>query len=195
MVPDPIEYPPSGAPAPFPDILPTDGMRLLLRYWLSARDRAAMPRRPVFDPLHFPELLPLLQLHERRPDGRYLCRVSGTEVVAVSGHESTGHYLDEVVPPGHRANRTAIFDRSLEAGLPLFYAGRLSVPGREWQPLQRLLLPLADRQGQPRFQLSLLHFEMRQPMMPPLAEASDGLVAQRMMTPAEIDYCTQQSTP
>lgn len=195
MVPDPIDYPPSGAPPPFPDILPTDGMRLLLRYWVSAREQGAIPRRPAFDPLRYPELLPLLQLHERQAGGRYLCRVSGTEVVAVSGHESTGHYLDELLQPGHRARRTAAFDQSLDAGLPLFYAGRLTVPGREWQPLQRLLLPLADRQGQPRFQLSLLHFEPLPSAMPPLAEAGDGLVTQRMMTPEELDHCIQQSTP
>lgn len=198
MAPDPIDCPPcSAAPAAtsFMRALPTDGMRILLRYWVAAREGTMMPRRPVFDPLRFPDMMPLMQLHERKSNGRYLCRVSGTEVVAVSGHESTGRHLDEVVLPGHQASRTALFDRSLETGLPLFYDGRLMVQGREWKRLQRLLLPLADEQGVPRFLLSLLHFERLQPVAPPISDENHGIMSLRTMTQEEIDYCSQQSTP
>ncbi len=195
MAPAPIDGKPAVPPLPFLRSLPTEGMRILLRYWVAARAGTAMPRRPIFDPLRFPDMLPLLQLHERKPDGRYLCRVSGTEVVAAAGYESTGRYLDEVVLPGHQASRTALFDRSLESGLPLFYDGRLMVQDRDWKRLQRLLLPLADAHGQPRFQLSLLHFERLQPVMPALSDENHGIASVQMMTPDEIAYCTQQSTP
>jgi hypothetical protein len=186
MAPDLIHHQPFGALPPFLRALPTDGMRSLLRHWAALREGAAMPRRPVFDPLRFPEMMPLMQLHERKGDGRYLCRVSGTEVVAASGYESTGRYLDEVVLPGHQASRTAIFDRSLEAGLPLLYDGRLMVQDRDWKRLQRLLLPLADRHGHPRFLLSLLHFERLQPVIQPLTDENHGILSLRMMTPAEL---------
>lgn len=196
MAQDPLDHQSAGvAPPPFLRMLPTDGMRLLLCYWAAARDGTAMPRRPVFDPLRFPDLMPLMQLHERKAGGRYLCRVSGTEVVAASGYESTGRYLDEVVLNGHQASRAVLFDRCLASGLPLFYDGRLMVPDREWKRLQRLLLPLADEHGQPRFLLSLLHFARLQPVMPPLSDENHGIMSLQTITPAEIDHCAQQSTP
>lgn len=195
MAPDPIGHQPPDALPPFLRALPTDGMRALLQYWVAAREGAAMPRRPVFDPLRFPEMMPLMQLHERKADGRYLCRVSGTEIVAAIGSESTGRHLDEVVLPQHLESRAVLFDRCLDEGLPLLYDGRLTVPDREWKRVQRLLLPLADRHGQPRFLLSLLHFERLQTVMPPISDANHGIISLRAMTAAEVDHCAQQSTP
>ena len=188
MAPEPIDSPPArpAGAAAFLRALPTDSMRDMLRYWSAAREGEAMPRRPAFDPLRFPELMPLMQMHERKDGGRYLCRVSGTEIVAAFGYESTGRYLDELVVPEHLSSRTALFDQVLGDGLPLLYDGRLVVPDRDWKRFQRLLLPLADAQGQPRFLLSLLHFDRLQPVKAPLADGSHGILSLRSATPAEL---------
>jgi hypothetical protein len=141
-----------------PDILPLEGMRLMLRHWAAARGNGKLPLRPPFDPLHCPSLLRVIQMHERKQNGRFLCRVSGTGVVEAYGFESTGRYMDETVNPVDLASRTAIMNHAIDHGAPIYYTGRLVIPGCEWKGMQRLLLPFADQDGHRCFLLSILNF-------------------------------------
>lgn len=161
------------APASFAERLSNDGMRQLLRYWVACRGHMPLPRRPQFDPLRFRKLLPHMQLHERKPDGRYLCKVSGTAVVEAYGFESTNRYVDDVINPSHLKSRIAILDETLDGGRPVFYAGSLVLAGREWQGFQRLALPVADADGAARFIFSLLDFTRRPPQAEPIPGLAD----------------------
>ncbi|MGM0561304.1 MAG: PAS domain-containing protein [Pseudomonadota bacterium] len=115
----------------------------LLDYWCDKRGES-VPRKSEIDPLDIPALLPFIQIHARQADGRYLCRLSGTAIVEALAMETTGQYLDEILPPHHLKSRTAILDRCLKRGLPSFYSGRLAMPGREFLPFHRLVLPLRN---------------------------------------------------
>lgn len=185
MAPDQIE-PDFRSSDRFVDRLPLAGMRRLFADWLVQRGGAAMPRRTGFDPLRFPDLISSLQLHERQADGRYFCRVSGGDIVAAFGYESTGRHLDEVVLPDHLASRVALFDEALNDALPLLYEGHLVVRARDWKQFQRLLLPYADSDGTPRFLVSVLRFERLQPIARPGGTDRHGLGRISRPGPADL---------
>ncbi|MFC4349936.1 PAS domain-containing protein [Fodinicurvata halophila] len=114
----------------------------LLDYWCSKRG-SGVPRKTDIDPVEIPALLPFIQIHARQENGRYLCRLSGTAMVEALDMETTGRCLDEFLPERHLKSRTKILDRSLHSGMPIFYTGRLALPGREFLPFRRLILPLS----------------------------------------------------
>lgn len=150
--------------AAFLDRLPADSMRRMLRHWNEARGGETVPRRPPFNPMLLPDQLALVQLHERKADGRFLCRVSGTAIVEAFGFESTGRHVDEMVHPAHLESRLAILNDTLRHGSPVFYTGRLMIPLCRWKGIQRLIMPFADANGDRRFILSMLHFLTQQPI-------------------------------
>lgn len=130
------------AGAAFLDLLPSDGMRVMLRHWAECRPTSgALPQRPPFNPLLVPRELQNIQLHERHAGDRYFCRVSGSHIVAVLGFESTNRYVDQVIAAAHLKSRTALLNEALDSGRPIFYSGTLAIPGSEWRGMHRLLLP------------------------------------------------------
>lgn len=152
----------------FSEQLSSDGMRAMLRYWVSCRAGRSVPQRPAFEPTHLPELLPHIQLHERKEDGRYLCRVSGTAVVEAYGFESSNRYVGDVINPANLRSRVAILDESLLSGRPIYYEGSLVLMGCDWKGCNRLVLPLADADGRSRFILSVLDFSRCPPQNRPI---------------------------
>jgi hypothetical protein len=152
--------------------------RALLGYWLGKRADGVPPRAAI-DPAEIPKLLRDLQLHERMADGRYLCRLSGSAVVAALGLDSTGRYADEIVAPRSWPSRKAMFDRALQDRRPVLYRARITVPGKEWRAYRRLLLPLARQAVD--ILLSSVHFEVAP--SPPLP--SDRSVLEQHVMPAE----------
>lgn len=140
----------------FHDALPTEGMRSMLRHWIDCRTGTALPQRPPFNPLLLPRELQSIQLHERHADDRYLCRVSGSHIVAVLGFESTNRYIDEVISAAQLKSRTALLNEALDLGRPIFYSGMLAIRGSEWRGMRRLLLPFMK--GDMPCLLSMLRF-------------------------------------
>lgn len=166
--------------AAFLNSLPADGMRRMLRHWDESRGGETVPRQPPFNPMLLPEQLALIQLHERKADGRFLCRVSGTAIVEAFGFESTGRHVDEMVHPAHLESRIAILDETLRHGSPIFYSGRLLLPLCRWKGIQRLIMPFADANGDRRFILSIVHFLTQQPAN----TDADDIAAKRLALPA-----------
>lgn len=142
----------------FRQSLPHARFTRLLDYWCGKRG-PGVPRKADIDPVEIPALLPFIQIHARQQDGRYLCRLSGTAMVEALGTETTGRYLDEILPARHLKTRTRILDRSLHSGMPIFYAGRLALPGREFLPFRRLILPLSTGDGEADCALTLATVE------------------------------------
>jgi hypothetical protein len=112
----------------------------LFDYWQGRRDDAMPPRRGSIDPADIPALLPNLQLHMQEPDGRFLCRLSGTAITRLFGFDETGCRADELPLPDGRGE--APFGRVVAHGAPLLYRAHVTVPGREWRSYRRLMLPL-----------------------------------------------------
>lgn len=143
----PAGFHPDGIPEPsdsfFRQSLPHARFTGLLDYWCSKRE-SQVPHKSDIDPVEIPGQLPFIQIHARQQDGRYLCRLSGTAMVEALNMETTGRYLDEILPTRHVKTRSRILDRSLQSGMPIFYTGRLALPGREFLPFRRLVLPLSS---------------------------------------------------
>lgn len=133
--------------------LPHPHFTQLLDYWCGKRGES-IPRKADIDPLDIPALLPFIQIHARQADGRYLCRLSGTAIVEALAMETTGQYLDDILPAHHLKSRTTILDRCLKRQLPSFYSGRLAMPGREFLPFHRLVLPLRSSEEKADFALT-----------------------------------------
>ena len=78
----------------------SERVRTLDAWWrLKAADRVIPDRRDI-DPTEIPQLLPYILLSEIVPPFRVRYRLLGTEVVAVTGMDFAGCYLDELIPPG-----------------------------------------------------------------------------------------------
>ena len=69
------------------------------RYWRGKRADRAMPARADIDPAEIKHLLPNLLIVDLEAEPfRVRFRLLGTKVVAESGNDFTGSYLDELIP-------------------------------------------------------------------------------------------------
>ena len=72
-------------------------VRDFYRYWLGLTAKRPMPDQTDVDPTQIPRhVLPFINLTDVRPDGRFKSRLAGTKVVALSGLDITGRYIDEI---------------------------------------------------------------------------------------------------
>jgi len=160
-----------GCAAPFCRKLGGNG-QAMMRYWCAKRRASGRAYRRAIDPLELPvAILPLLQIHERRGDGRFVCRLAGTMIAQVYGQDPTGRTMNEMISGAALASRVAMFERVLETGRPIHYAAQLALPGRAPRRVERLLMPLADAAGELNAVLSLLTF----PDIEPAARGTAGL--------------------
>lgn len=169
----------AGCAAAFCRSLDVNG-QTIMRYWCAKRRADGRAYRRAIDPLELPvALLPLLQIHERLADGRYICRLAGTMLAQVYGQDPTGRTMDEMVGGSALQSRVAMFDRALATGRPVHYRAQLSVPGREHRQVERLILPLAGADGTLNAALSLLKF-------PELERAAQGTASLGNLGPVEM---------
>ncbi len=153
--------------------------RAIMRYWCAKRQPGGCAYRRAIDPLELPvAMLPLLQIHERLPDGRYICRLAGTMLAEVYGQDPTGRTMDQMIGGSAYRSRVAMFDLALASGRPVHYRSQLLVPGREHRQVERLILPLADADGTLNAALSLLKF-------PELERTARGTAALGNLGPVE----------
>jgi len=114
-------------------------------FWQSRRRENAIPVRRDIDPIDMPlRILPNLFIYERNADGRFRCRLFGSELCAKFAEDATGRYLDEMLPDNARAKRLEIFSTVLDQRRPGVYVGRLVATRREWLSFRRLLLPVSS---------------------------------------------------
>ena len=124
------------------------GIREILRFWLERRPGGGVPTRRSIDPAGIPpHLLPHLFLYAREQDGRFCCRLIGTELVRVFGGNETGRCLDELLPPAVARQRARLFRQTLDTGRPIYYRGLAVMPGGKQRRYGRILLPVGSRGG------------------------------------------------
>ncbi len=107
----------------------------------------ALPDRTEIDPCAIPDLLPHVVLWAvlRQPDGslRYRCRLAGTGMVEVHGHEFTGQWMEDF----HGAENARIqpeYDFVTRSGRPHHVERSLFWMNRDYRRYRRLLLPFGD---------------------------------------------------
>lgn len=129
----------------FLDCLGGSGLRDCFDFWRGCRDGERAPLKTRIDPVQMPvKILPNLFIYETI-EGRYRCRLAGTEIVTVFHDDPTGRYLDELVSPAAVAGRTRLYDGVVRSGLPVVYGGSLAPASGSpsWVSFRRLLLPVS----------------------------------------------------
>ena len=120
----------------------------IFRYWLERRPRGGVPDRGSIDPKTIPhEYLPNLFLYEYEPEGRFRCKLVGTDIARILGKDETGRYLDEILDPAVAKERLALFEQTVTSGRPVYYRYHAIAGRGERRLFSRILLPVSSGWG------------------------------------------------
>jgi hypothetical protein len=97
-------------------------LRRLFAYWLEKRGDRSFPAKADIDPVEFPYILGYVTLVDvEREPRRYRFRLDGSILVALSGADYTGRYLDELPGEQYVAFIKETYDRVADSGEPYRY--------------------------------------------------------------------------
>ncbi len=118
----------------------------IYRYWEGKRRDRAMPARSDMEPTELGALLPYIYMVDvERAPLRFKYRLIGTAIVHLLGRDYTGRTVDaQNYGAQHAAELQAIFSIVIESARPVGWKGTMFyIAGREWLPIESILLPLA----------------------------------------------------
>lgn len=123
-------------------------IRDIFQYWLERRPPNGVPDRGSIDPRTIPyKYLPSLFLYEAEPEGRFRCKLIGTDITRILGKDETGQYLDETLDLAVAKERSKLFKQAVASGRPVYYR-YLALTARGDQRLfARILLPVSSAGG------------------------------------------------
>jgi hypothetical protein len=123
----------------------------VLTYWQSIAIEAA-PRVSEFDLIQIPTALPDITLWEMHPDGRVVCRMAGTAVIARMKSDITGVEISQVMPPKAGINVVDDVQAILAQPCALYQLVLNRHVTGKIARMESLIMPLAaDAGGMPRF--------------------------------------------
>lgn len=161
--------------------------REIFRFWLKRCRGGGVPVWHGISPAEIdPRFLPFLFLFAREEDGRFRCKLVGTELCRASGLNQTGRHLNAILPPAVARRRAGLFRHVLDTGRPLYYRGlEVAKPG-EFRRCSRILLPVASSGPVPDLVFGMARFG------PPeeLSGAADK--RQEDTAPRQIVYASEQ---
>jgi hypothetical protein len=124
--------------------LDDDRLRRLLAYWLEKRGDRLFPAKAEIDPVEFPYILGYVTLVDVEPSPRrYRFRLDGSILVALSGTDYTGRYLQELPGVEYVAFITETYDRVVDSGEPLRYR-KHELLDQQLFSEETLILPIGD---------------------------------------------------
>ena len=129
-----------------PDLdLDDDRLRRLLAYWLDKRGDRLFPTKAEIDPIEFPFILGYVTLVDVEHDPRrYRFRLDGSILVALSGTDYTGRYLDDLPGAEYVAFIRQTYDRVVDSGEPFRYR-KHELLDQQLFSEETLILPLGDQ--------------------------------------------------
>jgi hypothetical protein len=119
--------------------------------WMAVRGTREIPKREDFTARILGKYLQYLTFVEREEkDGarRYRFRMFGSALARFIG-DSTGKYLDEVVPENFATSWYATYDLAVETRKPLRFVSRFRAAELEHVMAECLVAPLAGDDGKP----------------------------------------------
>ncbi|MBE9555336.1 MAG: PAS domain-containing protein [Proteobacteria bacterium] len=120
-------------------------IREIFQYWLERRPPNGVPDRGSIDPRTIPyKYLPSLFLYEAEPEGRFRCKLIGTDITRILGRDETGQYLDEMLDPAVAKERSKLFKQAVASGRPVYYRYRAVTARGDRRLFARILLPVAS---------------------------------------------------
>jgi len=123
-------------------------IREIFRYWLERREQSGAPAQGRIEPRTIPHKhLPNLFLYDHEPEGRFRCKLIGTDIVRVLGRDDTGRYLDEILDPPTVTETTKLFNQAVKSGRPVYYRYRALTARGERRQFSRILLPVSSGRG------------------------------------------------
>lgn len=130
-------------------------LRNLETAWRSWAPEGSMPSRDLFDPMHFPEVLPWMILaelvdkpNEARPYDMYF-RYIGTEFARYFNAQSVTRMLLSEVGPPYIERWFAVADAVKKAKAPRYFKGAPFGTGYEYIALEMLALPFTRPEATP----------------------------------------------
>jgi hypothetical protein len=132
-----------------PDLeIDDDRLRRLLAYWVEKRGERPFPAKAEIDPIEFPYILGYVTLVDvERDPRRYRFRLDGSILVALSGTDYTGRYLDELPGAQYVAFIVETYDRVVDSGLPYRYR-KNELLDQQLFSEETIILPLGDHPPQ-----------------------------------------------
>jgi hypothetical protein len=110
-------------------------------YWRSKIKNGLLPARGDIDPVEIPSLLRHIILWEvEHSPLRFRGRLVGSHIVAMSGRDATGRYIDYIDDNGEIE---AEYRAAAASGQPRYQERRAHWPNHDHKYYARLLLPLA----------------------------------------------------
>lgn len=143
--------------------LPAPKLRRLVALWHAARGGAAgPPRKSAIDAIDLGKagLLPQVWLVARQPDGRLVYRLAGEDINAVFGRSIAGCTLEELLDPDEAAVITARWHRVLNELVAMHTVGDVYSETGSLYRGERVVLPLADDDGTPRFLIGATDYRL-----------------------------------
>lgn len=122
------------------------GIREIFRYWLERRPPDGVPDWPSIDRKTIPHTcLPNLFLYEYEPEGRFRCKLIGTDLTRIFGRDETGRYLDAILDGAAAA--LELFKQTVTSGHPVYYRYRATEARGVASMFSRILLPVSSGHG------------------------------------------------
>jgi hypothetical protein len=167
----------------------TDMARLFVHWARLAR--GGVPAYRAFDPMAVAFSLPHLQLY-RRVDGAdgdsdYRLDLVGESAAQLIGVSNRGKTLSQVLAAHRLAERRALFDQTLAAGLPIAYRSFLAIPGREHRLQKRLLLPFAEKAAGADLLVAMVVGFQIEPDQVPIPGRSEGILETIAASRADVE--------
>lgn len=122
--------------------------RMGAQVWTNLGDAGKLPRRQDFDPVSLPRsLLPHMLLIDvvYKPYRRFRWRLLGTHITSVLGRDSTGRYVDEVLPENKYHEFIMPFEWVIDKQRPLRIWGHSPHLDKDWLKFENFLAPLVDK--------------------------------------------------
>jgi hypothetical protein len=120
-------------------------LRSLFDYWNGLRGGRIVPLRADFDPTAIPQLLPFVFMYGTSPEGGYVIRLVGEEVVQFVGRNATGHPAGTIMPPRSAEIIVKILDTVTAERAPKFRAGKAHwLAVKSYRDYEACFLPLSS---------------------------------------------------
>ncbi|WP_419902907.1 PAS domain-containing protein [Kiloniella sp.] len=125
-------------------------VRKFYNYWLSIHPEGeGLPSRQDFDPMDIIDLLPIVwMLDVYRNPLRFKFRLLGTALAPILGKEPTGQWLDEAFPGVMDSGAFNDYRYIAETNNALYRKGTPQYIVPEYKTIERLLMPLVDKNNQ-----------------------------------------------
>ena len=137
-------------------------LRRLLRHWLERRGDGVAPKRSTIDPTAIGPILASVWMCDYLPDSRqFRMRLAGEDINRVYGRNVTQCLFEEIIAPAMLPDLMQRYRRVVEEPAVMHCAGNIYLASDRSEVGERLVLPLADDNGEVRHVIGASVYRMQ----------------------------------